>query len=155
MYNNKNKMKKVISLSKNSFKEKTLYILIIIWVSLSIFYVLYNSVKAFSEIKNWIFLTDFEKKQEIFGDIYLFLVFVGNNTENNSNILIYSQDVKTFYLGAYYLYPRLIAVVDNKKDFNLRVNSGNFKYAAVFNSGIKPEKYKSVISDSLGSIYKK
>jgi hypothetical protein len=121
---------------------------------MSVFNVFYNLFKSVSEIKIWFPLSDYEKRQMIFGDLYSFLVSIASVSAKNSDILIYSKDVKTFYLGIYYLYPRKITIVDNKSDFDIYLNTKKFKYIAVYKSALKPISYLGVVViPKIGEIY--
>ena len=106
------------------------YILILLWVLISFFDVCYNSIKFISEAKYWLPLSDTQKRNEIFGDIYNFIIFVEQSTPERSNILILSNDDKAYYLGRYYLYPRNISVSVNSEDFLNIAKQGNFEYLA-------------------------
>jgi hypothetical protein len=140
----------------NSSKTKTFFCILLAWLLISIFNVFYNLFKSISEIKTWFPLSDYQKRQMIFGDLYPFLFFVGANSSKNSNILIYSNDVKTFYLSIYYLYPRTVTVVDNEKDFKEELNSKKFKYVAIYKNSYKPNTYRlSALMRGIGGLYTK
>ena len=59
---------------KKSLKEKILLIFIVLWSTLAFLFVFYNASKAVSEFKEWTFLSDTEKRQKLFGELYKFLV---------------------------------------------------------------------------------
>jgi hypothetical protein len=140
----------------NSYKIKILSCILIIWFIMSVFNVFYNLLKSVSEVKIWFPLTDYEKRKMIFGDFYPFLSFVSANSAKNSNMLIYSKDVKSFYLSIYYLYPRAITIVDNKNDLNSKLSNGEFKYVAIYKNSYKPIAYRlSATLPGIGELYLK
>ncbi len=121
---------------------------------------MYNLVKSISEAKQWLVLTDQQKRYEIFGDLYLFFQLIGQHTKNNSHVLIYSQDTRTFYLSVYYLYPRNIVVSSDKKQFAALAKSHTFDYIALYDAKMPLINYKkiAVLSPQLknvGELYKK
>jgi hypothetical protein len=140
----------------NLYRARLFFFILLTWFLLSIFNVFYNIFKSLTEIRNWLPLSDYEKRQVIFGDLYPFLFFVGANTAKNSDILVYSNDIKTFYLSIYYLYPRIVTVVDNENDFNKRLNSGKFKYVAIYKNSYIPNSYRlSALMPGIGELYTK
>lgn len=135
-------------------------LLILGWLLLSVFDVFYNSVKSVSEFKTWAFLPDGQKKEMIFGDLYDFLIFVGNHTKESDHLLIFSKDVRTFYYGAYTLYPRIISVADNRQDFSRLFERNKFKYVVLYDNSMTLSgytlvaSYSSRISKDFAGIYK-
>lgn len=127
--------------------------LIAAWFILSVIFTLYNAVKSVSEIKQWYPLSDSQRRYKIFGNLYSFLIFLDSKTQKNSKILVYSKDVRTYYLGIYYTYPRTIYVVDNKKIFYKSLSSHKFDYIAVYGNLVLPDKYTLVGSKPFGKIY--
>lgn len=107
----------------------------------------------------WLPLTDNQKRHEIFGNIYDFIKFIENHTEENSKILIFSKDDKTYFLGRYLLYPRQIFVTFDTTELKKTDNIKNYKYIAVFNSSFALDKYEISASSSSGlgnwQLYKK
>lgn len=137
-----------------------LCILIILWVIISSFDVTYNSLKTVSEAKHWISLSDFQKRHEIFGDIYNFINFVKNKSSEHTSILIYSDNDMVYYLGRYYLYPREISVAPNAQQFDSLQQSKKFDYVALFDKTTVVSNYPFLVSKSSGqhdfwSMYKK
>jgi hypothetical protein len=142
-------------------RNKLLLLLFTGWILLAVFDVFYNSVKSVSEFKTWFFLSDVQKKQMIFGDLYDFLIFIGDYTQKSDHILIYSKDVRTFFYGAYTLYPRIISVADNNPDFTKLIGKTKFDYVVLyddkqnFNGYQLIASYSSKISKDFGGIYKR
>lgn len=142
-------------------KRKLLLLLFLGWLLLSVSDVFYNSVKSISEVKSWAFLSDSQKKQMIFGDLYNFLIFIGNHTQKTDHILIFSKDVRTFFYGAYTLYPRIISVADNNHDFTKQIGRTNFDDIVLYDQYQNLDGYRLVASYSskilkdFGGIYKR
>src|SRR5882724_2591756 len=112
--------------------KKILSLLIFLWIIFAFFNVLYNTQKSFSEIKEWGFLSDSEKRHKIFGDIYNFIIFIDTNTKNNAQVLIFSDNDMMYLLSRYYLYPRLVNITNNKKELNILISSGKYLYVASY-----------------------
>ena len=121
--------------------------LLSLWILLSIFNVLYNTKKAISEYHEWAHLTDSEKRHKIFGDFYDFLILIQSHTKpTDHHILIYSDDVKTHFLGIYYLYPRDFVDTNNKESFLKFANTKKFNYIAEYDHDIPLNDYKKETS---------
>ncbi|MBI2031153.1 MAG: hypothetical protein HYT08_00920 [Candidatus Levybacteria bacterium] len=127
-----------------SLKRKILLLLLLIWIVLSFLSVFYNAVKSVSEAKAWLPLSDSEKRQKIFGNLHPFFIFIKTHTEKNSNILIFSDDAKTYYLGIYYLYPRIIYTTENIKEFSFLAKTLKYDYIAIFNNNFSGNNYKLI-----------
>ena len=131
-----------------SHKKKTiLFIVVFFWVVFSVFNTLFNTAKSYSEVKEWAYLSDTQKRHKIFGNIYDFCIFLNENTPKDAEILVYSNDVKTYYLCLYYLYPRSLYVADDKKQFNDFVQKKRYKYIATFNSSLILQHYKQIANN--------
>jgi hypothetical protein len=128
--------------------EKFFLILILLWVALSFFDVSYNLVKSVSEAKFWLPLSESQKRHEIFGNIYDFINFVKNNSQEKSRILIFAKNDFAYFLGRYYLYPREIAVVSDLDKFKLAEKTKKYNYIAVFNKVIALDSYDLIASYS-------
>src|SRR6266511_6096361 len=103
---------KIASVRKNLF-----YFLFLIWIITASFSVFYNIYKMRSEIKEWGYLSDSQKRQKIFGDSYNFCHFIQEHTNTQSKIFIFSKDGMTLLYCRYYLYPRLIYWKHDQKDY--------------------------------------
>lgn len=99
---------------------------------LAVFNVFYNSVKSVSEVREWAFLTDHEKRHKLFGDTYDFYTFINKNSQENANILFMPKDEMSFYLARYYLYPRLITRVTNEEQVAKFSQTGTYTHVATF-----------------------
>jgi hypothetical protein len=126
--------------------------LLVVWVVISVVSLVYNAKKSVSEIKEWAPLSDSEKRNKIFGDSHTFFIFIANHTDNKSHILIFSQDVKTFYLSKYYLYPRIVDSTDNYNDLKHIARKGVYSYIALEKNTLSLDNYSIVASNS-GKFY--
>lgn len=142
---------------------KVFKIIVVCWIIIAFFNIFYNSVKSYSEVKEWGNLTDYQKRYKIFGDLHIFLTLIKDKTKKNDSVLIYTKDgVKwqTFFLSLYYLYPRKITTTIDKKEFTLLSKSNKFDYIATYNSSFISDKYKrsaifsTLKSANYGSLYK-
>ncbi len=142
-------------------KKVIFYILFAIWIFLAIFSLFYNAGKTISEMNEWAYLSDSEKRLKIFGDLHNFFILIKDNTEEKSNIFILSKDIKTPYLSIYYLYPRTITTTDDKSKFIKTALAQKHLYLAVYKQVIKLENYERVASFSsktssdFGYLYKR
>jgi len=138
-----------------NFRTKLLYLLLIFWIIISIFDVGYNFIKLFSEAKFWVPLSEFQKRHEVYGNIFDFTIFVEKHTDNKSSILIYSKDDKAFFLGRYFLYPRSIKVVSDKVKINQAIKEANYNYIALDNYVKNFDGFTPIASGSSWIIYKR
>jgi hypothetical protein len=130
-------------------RKTILFITLFIWIILAFSNTLYNAVKSYTEVKEWAYLSDTEKRQKIFGDLYDFFIFVRDETDSRATIAIYSKDVRTFFLGRYYLYPRKIIIVDSKQKLEKISKEKKNRYIAVFNNNdISSNGYEKVAAFS-------
>ena len=104
------------------------WIVICSWFILATIRTIYNFSKVFTEEKDWIFLTEDQKRQKIFGDLNSFLKFVEKNTSPNSSILFLGPGGKSYYLGRYYLYPRRLVYITNPKEIENVIKNCSYTY---------------------------
>ncbi|HVZ11463.1 MAG TPA: hypothetical protein VG965_00360 [Patescibacteria group bacterium] len=86
----------------------TLLFLLLAWVVIASFRTISNTMKIFTEERQWVFLTDDQKRGKIYGDVYSMYKKIDGVTKKESNILLWSQDGKTFYILRYLLYPKRV-----------------------------------------------
>jgi len=137
-----------------NLKIKIFFVVVFIWIVLSVFDVGFNFIKSFSEAKHWLPLSDVQKRHEIYGNIYDFVAFINNHTENYSSILVYSKSDLAYYLGRYYLYPRNINVISNKNEINQILTKKYFNYVALDNYQQNFNEYTVLVSVSPWTILK-
>lgn len=128
--------------------NKILLVFLIIWTAFAVVSVAYNAVKTISEVKEWAFLSDNEKRYKIFDNLHDYFVFIQNNTNPNGSILLYSEDARAFYLSKYYLYPRKVDLADNVQDLKKMADSGEYMYLAVSEDKVVPQVYQMAASGS-------
>lgn len=141
-------------------KRWGLVIIIIVWCVVAIGSVGYNSINTVFEIKNWYFLTDTQKREKIFGDLYTFLIFTKNHSDNAEKILIFSKDVRTQYFGMYTLYPIKITSTSSKQKLMTLAQTKQFLYIATANETLTSPYYQKIASytetnSGFGVLYKK
>lgn len=113
-----------------------IFILLVIslWFILSLGRVAYNIYKVFTTEKEWLSLTNDQKKIKIFGDLHVFFSLISQKTKSDSKITIILPDAKSDprvgYLGIYYLYPRDIifeAKTTDKSDYVVTYYPNSYK----------------------------
>ncbi len=138
-------------------KRNFLFVLLSFYCFIAVGIVGYNIVTTVSEIKDWYFLTDIQKRHKIFGNLYDFFTFIDKNTPENAKILIVSSDVRTFFLSRYYLYPKKIIVLSSPKDISdLKIA---YEYIASYGMPLSLNEYSLILTcgakDGKGFLYKK
>ena len=83
-------------------------------------------------------MSDTEKRQKIFGDLYTVTMLIEKNTMKKSQILLVSKEKMPYYLTRYYLYPRRIYLNSSNK----------YPYIFVYNTKISTKDYKEIASFS-------
>ena len=137
--------------------HKFLLLLILLWIALSFTSILHNSVKSITEIRDWYFLSDTEKRQKIFGDLYTVTMLIEKNTTKKSQILLVAEEKMPYYLTRYYLYPRRIYLT-TAKDLARTNKENKYPYIFAYNTKISNKNYKEIASFSsrtgnYGSLY--
>ncbi len=117
-------------------------------IFLGFFNIFFNMYKTISEIQEWVGLSDDQKRHKIFGDMHDFFTFIKRYTEKGDNILIFSQDGKTYFLSLYYLYPRIIASTKDEKEFQRLIYIKRYTYVASYDLPISSESYEMIASFS-------
>lgn len=121
---------------------------------------MYNAAKTVSEVKDWVPLTDTEKRQKIFKDLYTFVVFINAHTDENAHVLILSDDGRIGMITKYYLYPRTATIAIDTMSFMKLLKNRKYHLVATSNSTIQLEDYEKIatysskISSDFGILYK-
>lgn len=84
-----------------------LFFLLGVWVLFASLRMMYNFSKLYTEEMQWFFLSDYDKREKLFGDIHLLYTNL-NPVIDNHDVLLLTKDGKEFFLGRYYLYPQKI-----------------------------------------------
>lgn len=128
-----------------------LYLFFILWFILAFVRTGYNFSKIFFEEKQWLSLSDEKKREKIFGENHNLFRLVESKTDQSSKIILISKDMKDYYVGRYYLYPRHLLYLQEMKDFN-QLNKKN-DYVLIYNNfprsfinGSKIMAYKNIAS---------
>lgn len=112
--------------------KKLLFVLIIVWLIISISRTIFNVSKIITEEKNWIKLTEEQKREKLFADLYPFYKFIEKKIPQNSTIAFLAPGGKAYYLGRYYLYPRRLIYLTNSKDLNNKLKKCSFNYLVIY-----------------------
>lgn len=133
-------------------KRSFLYILLGIYFLIAVGNVGYNGLKTYTEVRDWYFLSDTQKREKIFGDLYTAFLFIDKNTVENASLLIVSSDVRAFFLGRYYLYPKKITVVATAKELAQQALP---EYVASIGSSLKLKGYMLIKTKGNVFLYKR
>lgn len=129
-------------------------ILIVIWVLLAITRTAYNFTKLLSEERYWFFLSNEEKKHELYGDPYEIFKSVDTLTEKNDSILLISSDGWPFFYGRYALYPKKVyweKLIKKRKGDSYK----EFSYVLLFNPSKRDaERYDFLVNNSTRKVIK-
>ena len=121
-----------------------------LWFLLSVGRVGNNVIRALTSEREWIFLTDSQKKEKLLGEVHNFLTFIQKNTPPSSSIAISLASPESspgfFYKSLYYLYPRKIEIVD-------KFTKQNFDYLIYYYPLEYSEQYSRVRSQNQGKIF--
>lgn len=143
--------------------KKIIYLLLIIfWILLSFCFTLYNFKTLIIDAKEWLPLSDYQKRHKIFGDFYDFVIFVNLRTEINSSILFYSNYDMMGLISRYYTYPRNVYLSnDSQNSLIASINKFNYDYIATYNKELvingynKISFFESKNNSNFGFLYKR
>lgn len=88
-----------------TFLKKTIAMVIVLWLVISILRSFFNISKVFTEDWPWIFISDSQKKSILYGDSYPLAACLNKNIPGNNTALFISDDGMLFYLTRYLVYP--------------------------------------------------
>lgn len=140
-------------------RKIVLYVLLSLYFFIAIGEVSYNAIKIHQEVKVWYFLSDTQKRQLLIGDLYTSFLYIEKHSPPNATIVIVSKDVRAFFFGKYYLYPRNIQVFSSEK--TMKYQQVAPQYIASLGIPLHLQKYKLVGTEFLQqtketiSLYKK
>ena len=131
----------------SNMKKTILFSLIVILVGISFFNVFYNLNKTIVEVKEWAYLTNQQKRQKNFGDLYTVAMLIEKNTMKKSQILLVGKEKMPYYFTRYYLYPRRIYPT-TAKELAKTNKQKKYQYIFVYNTKIATKDYKEIASFS-------
>lgn len=141
--------------------KKIFFLLFFLWLAISVFDVCFNSIKSFSEVRQWMFLTDQQKEHKIFGDLYTFCTFINAATPSNTRILLFSNNLTLFYYERYCIYPRIITNTGDGKNLQNLAKLTNTNYIVMYDDSFVLKDYKKTatfstkLKSNFGAIYKR
>jgi len=119
-------------------------LLIIVWFVISIIRVANNVLRIYTQERQWIFLTDDQKREKLFGEPFDFLTLIANKTPSTAKIATFlpKPDIEpgSFYLSQYFLYPRNVQSISPINEGILKKDK--FEYLAIY----YPKNYKLTIN---------
>jgi hypothetical protein len=111
---------------------------VVLWFLVSILRTFYNIARLFPEIKEWMFLSEDQKRIKMFGDNYSFVQFIKENLEQGSSVAIYTPDStisrQLHLLSTYYLYPGKILFLHNLNNLEKTINNKITNNVAIYYS---------------------
>lgn len=148
-----------MKLSKNArsvipslpLNKKIFIFFIYCWIVFAFLNVFYNSNKLFSEIREWGFLSDAEKRHKLFGDYHDFFTLIKDHTKGEDTIFVFAnggEEYHTYFLSIYYLYPRKIVTTIDKEKFSEIIKAKKYSYIAAYNYSIQTDAYVKTASFS-------
>lgn len=142
-------------------KRLYFYVIFSFWIILTLFSLAYNVINGFVDAKNWLPLSDSEKKYKLFGDMYVFFAFVKQHTPASTSILLYPHTEEIFYRGIYDLYPRVIYTAKDIHELKDTIKKKPTLYIATYDTSISLDGYEKIASFSgkkstnFGILYKR
>lgn len=142
-------------------RKSLLFVLFSLWGLLAAGSVGYNAINTYAEVKNWYFLTDTQKREKIFGDLYTFFVFLHSQIQKEKELLLFSKDVRTHYFGMYTFYPTVITDTSSEKTLLQLAKSKKFRFIGTYNKTFSLEGYEQIAffssktSENFGMLYKR
>lgn len=138
-------------MSIHNFLQRFFFLLIFVWLLLSVAREIYNLSKIVGEDIPALKLSDTQKKEEIFGQYYHAFKFVENRTAPDAEILfIVTKSAKesgVFYQALFFLYPRGVSVLSFEEAGRIVNSKNKFKYIFVLLN--KDDKSNTMISEPL------
>lgn len=138
------------------FKKILIYFgisIIILWIAMSFIRTFYNISKIFTEEKEWMVLSDEQKREKLFGDLHNLFSFVEKQTPEDSSIIFLAPGGKTYFLGRYYLYPRKLKWVKSPNSVNSILSLGSYSYILMYQTNDPNlDEYKSNLWEIKGHI---
>ena len=144
----RNKSHKSLFFLKTSIYLFIFSFIIFVWAIFALMSIFYNAQKTVTEVKEWVNLTDHQKRYKIFGDLYIFFLQVNTYTEPNAKILIHSNDGMTSGIGRYYIYPRVLTWPRREDEFKKLVATKNYPYLFSYNGIMTINHYEQIASFS-------
>ncbi len=135
--------------------------LLLLWIVVSAVRTVSNFSKIFTEEKEWMGLSDYQKNNKYFGNIFSLLYNTSKYTSSNSRIGFYSGG-REFYLGRYELYPRRTIWYHTPQELIANLKTRNIQYAIVYGKNLSSNKlfrnlHLTIITqtnDKKGTLYK-
>ena len=113
-------------------KKKILFLvsaLFILWIGISILRLMHNLTRVVGEENRWIYYTENQKREELYGDIFNITQYLNVNFPEAKSYLIISKDGKPYFIARYILYPKLVHwdvienhILDKKNNYSLIIN---------------------------------
>ena|SRR3989344_6465293 len=142
----------MFNLEKNKYLTKffnrALIFLLICWIGIAFVRTSINTIKIFTEERQWLYLDEDKKRDIIYGDIYGIFRKVNTLANINSNIFLLSQDGKAFFVLRYLLYQKKIYWVKNIKEV---YRSSNNDYVIVYHHADLRNKNNFLYIDSFNT----
>lgn len=129
------------------FVRLFLFIILVAWIGISVVRISFDYERIYKDDIPWIRLRDTQKREKIFADVYLYTVFIADNTNKNASIISFYPDDRAHYLGKYYLYPRTYSNFTNTTEFVSHMKKTSYAYIAVAVKNDIPADLQNVITE--------
>ena len=142
-------------------KKIVFFYLLMIWIFIGFFNVFYNSLKSYSEAKQWLFLTNEQKLYVLYGNVVNVYTLINKSSDVNAKTLLYTNDNMLFFLIRYYIYPKKIIWVTNEKNYQKQIATKTFTFLIDCEQKMGKSGYKKIAnfnsqqSGSVCSLYQR
>lgn len=117
-----------------------IFFILVLWMFISVLRLGNNLSKIYTEERNWIFISDEQKRKMLFGNLNDFYRFLEKNTPENSEMVLLAPEGKSNYLSKYYLYPRIVIYTKSPSDAEKLIKSKKFNYFVLYNDNMEELK---------------
>lgn len=106
-----------------SLLKKCALLCIGIWIILATIRTGINVSKIYTEERFWLGLSDQQKREKIFGDVYEFIQFIDKHTTSSNATLVLYTPSNIHWHVKYFLYPKKFFVVDNENELKEKLST--------------------------------
>lgn len=115
--------------------------LLILWICIASVRLVFNISKMFTEEWQWLSFSDQQKREKLYGDIEKIYQEIDEKTIEGSNLYLFSEDGKSYFILRYLLYPTKVFWIKNIKDIH-KISSNDY---VLFYHQSKPKNVNNVL----------
>jgi hypothetical protein len=82
--------------------------LLVLWTALSAGRIIFNLSKIFTVERGWIFMSDYQKREELYGDVFPIYNKINSLTNHEDIVNLISNDGKPYFILRFLLYPKKV-----------------------------------------------